>query len=67
MVPRISWNMSAPVATNLSFLEINPAILNSVMAVDYNGYEDTDQFLCNQMIDCKIVRPMSITGLPNNV
>jgi hypothetical protein len=50
-----------------SFLEINPHSLDSVMSVAYNGSQKTDQFLVNAYTGCQIVRPMSITGLPNNI
>ena len=42
---------------------IDPAIMDNVFSLNYNGKENTSQFLINSYFDVKAVRPMSVTGL----
>lgn len=44
---------------------IDPAIMDNIFAVGYDGDSDTDQFLINSYFNVKAVRPMSVTGLPS--
>ena len=43
-------------------LKINPGVFNRIFASEYNGHESTDQFLTSAQFECKIIRPMSVTG-----
>ena len=43
-------------------LKINPGVFNRIFAEVYNGHESTDQFLTSAQFECKIIRPMSVTG-----
>lgn len=43
-------------------LKINPGVFNRIFASVYNGHESTDQFLTSAQFECKIIRPMSVTG-----
>lgn len=43
-------------------LRINPKILDRIFAVEFNGSENTDQFMVNAQFIVKCIRPMSITG-----
>lgn len=43
-------------------LKMQPSSLDSIFAVRYNGLEETDQFITNQIIEVKAIRPMSVTG-----
>lgn len=43
---------------------VHPAVLNPIFSVEYNGKPATDQFMINSYFDIKVVRPMSVHGLP---
>lgn len=43
-------------------LKINPGVFNRVFSIEYNGHESTDHFLASAQFECKIIRPMSVTG-----
>ena len=43
-------------------LKINPGVFNRVFSIEYNGHESTDHFLTSAQFECKIIRPMSVTG-----
>lgn len=45
-------------------LKINPSLLDSVMTVQYDGSDDTDQFVCKNSFNIQIVRPISRYGSP---
>ncbi len=55
---------SKPTLTSASF-KVNPNMLDSIFAVNYDGTVKTDQFLVNMYFDVKAVRSMSVTGLPH--
>lgn len=46
---------------SISFFHINPSILDPLFAVNAT---EADQFLVNQWLDVKAIRPMSVNGLP---
>ena len=46
-----------------SNLMIDPAIMDNIFAVNFDGSDNTSQFLVNSYFDVKAVRPMSVTGL----
>lgn len=43
-------------------LKIDPAVLNRIFVLAYDGSEETDQFMCRTQFICKVIRPMSISG-----
>lgn len=45
-------------------LKVDPRILNSIMAVSYDGTEPTDPFICDCHVSVQAVRPMSVSGEP---
>ena len=47
-----------------SSLKVDPRILNSIMAVSYDGTEPTDPFICDCHVSVQAVRPMSVSGEP---
>lgn len=54
---RVSVDLSA------SNFMIDPGIMDSIFAVDFDGDSHTDQFLVNSYFNVMAVRPMSVTGL----
>ena len=46
------------------FFKVNPNTLDNIFAVKADSTWDTDQFLVNCNIDCKVVRPLSRDGVP---
>ena len=54
-------NYSSVFITNTS-LKVDPRILNSIMAVSYDGSEPTDPFICDCHVSVEAVRPMSVSG-----
>lgn len=46
------------------FFKVNPNTLDSIFAVKADSTWETDQFLVNCNVDCKVVRPLSRDGLP---
>lgn len=46
------------------FFKVNPNTLDSIFAVKADSTWETDQFLINCNIDCKVVRPLSSDGMP---
>lgn len=54
------WNSSSS-GLSASFFHVNPNVLDSIFAVRSS---EADQFLVNQYLDVKAVRPMSVNGLP---
>ena len=49
----------------VSFFKALPSVLNQVMVQQYDGTEQTDQFLVNATFDVQAIRPMSIYGEPS--
>lgn len=46
----------------VSFFKALPSVLNQVMVQQYDGTEQTDQFLVNASFNVQAIRPMSIYG-----
>lgn len=49
----------------VSFFKVLPSVLNQVMVQQFNGTEQTDQFLVNAAFNVQAIRPMSIYGEPS--
>ena len=49
----------------VSFFKALPSVLNQIMVQQYDGTEQTDQFLVNAGFDVQAIRPMSIYGEPS--
>ena len=49
----------------VSFFKALPSVLNQVMVQEYDGTEQTDQFLVNANFGVQAIRPMSIYGEPS--
>ena len=49
----------------VSFFKALPSVLNQVMVQQYDGTEQTDQFLVNAGFNVQAIRPMSIYGDPS--
>lgn len=49
---------------NYNFFKVNPRILNNIFALEADATWDTDQFLVNSQFDVRVVRNLSVTGLP---
>lgn len=49
----------------VSFFKALPSVLNQVMVQEYDGTEQTDQFLVNAQFGVQAIRPMSIYGEPS--
>lgn len=49
----------------VSFFKALPSVLNQVMVQQYDGTEQTDQFLVNAGFSVQAIRPMSIYGEPS--
>lgn len=49
----------------VSFFKALPSVLNQVMVQQYDGTEQTDQFLVNAGFNVQAIRPMSIYGEPS--
>ena len=54
---------SVSVSLSASNFMIDPAIMDNIFAVNFDGTENSSQFLINSYFDVKAVRPMSVTGL----
>lgn len=46
------------------FFKVNPNTLDNIFAVKADSTWETDQFLINCNVDCKVVRPLSRDGVP---
>lgn len=46
------------------FFKVNPNTLDDIFAVKADSTWETDQFLVNAYVDCKVVRPLSRDGVP---
>lgn len=49
----------------ISFFKALPSVLNQIMVQEYDGTEQTDQFLVNAQFGVQAIRPMSIYGEPS--
>ena len=49
----------------VSFFKALPSVLNQIMVQEYDGTEQTDQFLVNATFGVQAIRPMSIYGEPS--
>ena len=56
-------NNKLSVDLSASNFMIDPAIMNTIFSVNYDGESYADQFLVNSYFNVKAVRPMSVTGL----
>ena len=66
------WCSPYPLADNIFGIaltaanyKVNPNTINPICAVDYNGDDSTDQFLCHYNFGITAVRDMSVFGIPN--
>lgn len=46
------------------FFKVSPNTLDDIFAVKADSTWETDQFLVNAYIGCKVVRPLSRDGVP---
>ena len=46
------------------FFKVNPNTLDNILAVKADSTWESDQFLVNSYIGCKVVRPLSRDGVP---
>lgn len=51
-------------AVQWPFFKVNPNTLDDIFAVKADSTWETDQFLVNAYVDCKVVRPLSRDGVP---
>ena len=62
------YNMFATTPTNSfatwPFFKVNPNTLDNIFAVKADSTWETDQFLVNSYVGCKVVRPLSRDGVP---
>lgn len=60
------WLYQEHTAASISwpFFKVNPNTLDNIFAVKADSTWETDQFLINCNIDCKVVRPLSRDGVP---
>ena len=47
-----------------SFFKVNPNTLDNIFVVKADSTWETDQFLVNSYVGCKVVRPLSRDGVP---
>ena len=59
-----SDNSTGSGAVQWPFFKVNPNTLDDVFAVKADSTWETDQFLVNAYVDCKVVRPLSRDGVP---
>ena len=50
--------------STLSMLYVNPALFNSIFAVDADDYQASDVFFSHVRFNCKAMLPMPVVGLP---
>lgn len=62
--PRFTTDTDASLNVGYNNLHIDPSVCDALFAYKYNGTVDTDPFEVCQNIGCKIVRDMSIQGMP---
>ena len=53
-----SDNATGPGAVQWPFFKVNPNTLDDIFAVKSDSTWETDQFLVNAYVDCKVVRPL---------
>ena len=59
-----SDNATGPGAVQWPFFKVNPNTLDDIFAVKADSTWETDQFLVNAYVGCKVVRPLSRDGVP---
>lgn len=59
-----SDNTTGSGAVQWPFFKVNPNTLDDIFAVKSDSTWETDQFLVNAYVDCKVVRPLSRDGVP---
>lgn len=60
----LSDNAIGSGAVQWPFFKVNPNTLDDIFAVKADSTWETDQFLVNAYVDCKVVRPLSRDGVP---
>lgn len=53
-----------PDSIQAGFFKVNPAIVDSLFAVQADSSVETDEFLCSSFFDIKVVRNLDVNGLP---
>lgn len=59
-----SDNAAGSGAVQWPFFKVNPNTLDDIFAVKADSTWETDQFLVNAYVGCKVVRPLSRDGVP---
>ena len=59
-----SDNATGSGAVQWPFFKVSPNTLDDIFAVKADSTWETDQFLVNAYVDCKVVRPLSRDGVP---
>lgn len=59
-----SANSTGASAVQWPFFKVNPNTLDDIFAVKADSTWETDQFLVNAYVGCKVVRPLSRDGVP---
>lgn len=59
-----SDNSAGSGAVQWPFFKVNPNTLDDIFAVKADSTWETDQFLVNAYVGCKVVRPLSRDGVP---
>lgn len=59
-----SDNATGSGAVQWPFFKVNPNTLDDIFAVKADSTWETDQFLVNAYVDCKVIRPLSRDGVP---
>lgn len=57
-------NMNGLLQPTYYFTKVDPRIVNPMFAVNADATVETDQFLNQCYIDCKVVRNLDVNGLP---
>lgn len=60
----IENNATTKFNVSFPFFKVNPNTLDNIFAVKADSTWETDQFLVNSYIGCKVVRPLSRDGVP---
>ena len=63
-----AWSVPrTPTLSKLSvknLIRVSPLVTQSIFSAVPNGSKDTDSYLCHYLYNCKMVRNMSVYGLP---
>ena len=57
-------NVSSTAMVTWSFFKVNPAVMDTLFAVNADSTVDTDQLLISSFFDAKVVRNLDVNGLP---